>query len=110
MASEQEFGHTVDLSKMTLSAVSDALIEKYGLPTESAGVVITAVDDTGPAKELEGGVVSRIQSDSYELFVYSVDDVGRGVDKMKSFGDETAQFRFSNRGDAYSWLRVAIGK
>ena len=29
---------------------------------------------------------------------------------MKSFGDETAQFRFSNRGDADGWLRVAIDK
>ncbi|MGI9413105.1 MAG: hypothetical protein ACR2PM_05520 [Hyphomicrobiales bacterium] len=110
MASEREFEHTVDLSRMTLSPVSDALIEKYGLPTESAGVVITAVDDAGAAKALEGGVISRIQSNSYELFVYSPDDVSRGITKMKSFGDETAQFRFSNKGDAYGWLRVAIDK
>ena len=102
MAMDQDIHVTVNLSDLQLSPVSDELIAKYDIPTETAGAVITSDG------ELQGGVISRMQSDRYELFVTSPEDVVRGVDKMKGLGDDTALFRFNKRNDSYSWIKVRL--
>ncbi len=102
MAMDQDIHVTVNLSDLQLSPVSEELIQKYDIPTETHGAVITSDGD------LQGGVISRMQSDRYELFVTSPEDVARGVDKMKNLGDDTALFRFNKRNDSYSWIKVRI--
>ncbi len=100
MATTQDIHHTVDLSDLSLEPISPQLIDKYDIPTETAGAVITSSGD------LEGGVISRMQSDSYELFVTSPGDITRGIEKMKSLGDGAALFRFNRHNDSYSWIKV----
>lgn len=102
MTTTQNIHQTVDLSDLSLEPISPQLIDRYHIPTETAGAVITSGGD------LEGGVISRMQSDSYELFVTSPNDIMRGIAKMKSLGDEAALFRFNRHNDSYSWIKVRI--
>ena len=81
MASEHEFGHTVDLSKMTLSPVSDALIEKIW---SADGVRRCCYHSDRRLRSCQGARRRGRQQnpvDSLRTLRLSVDDVGRGIDK-----------------------------
>ena len=111
MVADQEYALTLSLSNLKLVPLTKELMSQYDIPTESSGVVLVSFDEKeagDKADEVVGGLVSRIQSDSYEMFVTSPDDVERGVEAMKRLGDKTAFFRVTKAGETYNWIRVRL--
>ena len=56
MATTQDIHHTVDLSDLSLEPISPQMIDKYDIPTETAGAVITSRWRSGRWCDLENAV------------------------------------------------------
>jgi serine protease Do len=82
-----------------LAPLTDDLRTKYGLKAETKGVVVTEVDPASPAAEKgikAGDVIVEIAQEP----VASVDDITKGIDKVKSAGSKQVLLRLEgSKGD-----------
>lgn len=110
MSLQEHNPSTVELDALELSPVTEELRSKYSIPTESTGAVIVSGSGAvaSPHASLEGCVISRVESDQYEAFVASPDDLTTGVQAMKSLGDKAASIRVLGPDNRYRWVRVLI--
>jgi serine protease Do len=75
-----------------LAPLSDDLRTKYGLNADAKGVVVTEVDPASPAAEKgikAGDVIVEIAQEP----VTSVDDIIKGIDKVKTAGGKAVLLR-----------------
>jgi len=82
-----------------LAPLSDDLRTKYGLNADAKGVVVTEVDPASPAAEKgikAGDVIVEIAQEP----VTSVDDITKGIDKVKTAGGKAVLLRLEGgKGD-----------
>jgi len=82
-----------------LAPLTDDLRTKYGLKADAKGVVVTEVDPASPAAEKgikAGDVIVEIAQEP----VASVDDITKGIDKVKNAGGKAVLLRLEGgKGD-----------
>jgi len=92
--------------------VTEELVQKYAIPSGARGAVILlgeSAQDVAEMAALEGSVVSRVESDHFEKFVTSPDELMGGIEAVKALGDSAASFRVLGQDNRYKWVRVHLG-
>ena len=108
MATGQSDSGDISVSRLSFSPVTQELIERYSIPVGSTGAVILPKDGGDGASALEGAVVSRVESDRFERFVTSPDELASGIESIKGLGDRAASFRVLGQDNRYRWVRVNL--
>ena len=90
--SPPRLGALIAACGLGLAPLTDDLRTKYGLKAETKGVVVTEVDPASPAAEKgikAGDVIVEIAQEP----VASVDDIAKGIDKVKNAGSKQVLLR-----------------
>jgi serine protease Do len=98
----------VDLLGVKLSAITDELRQKYEIPKDATGVVVTEVDAEGPGAETDlrpGDVIVEVDQKP----VTSPEDVGLRVKAAQDNGYRVVTL-LVNRGGDFQWIAPKIGK
>lgn len=99
---------TIDLLGVKLSAITDELRQKYGIPKDATGVVVTDVAAGGPAAEKDlrpGDVIAEVDQKA----VASAEDVGLRVKSAQDNGYRVVTLLVNRAGD-FQWIALKIGQ
>ncbi|HNB25624.1 MAG TPA: DegQ family serine endoprotease [Alphaproteobacteria bacterium] len=99
---------TVDVLGVKLSAITDELKQKFEIPDDATGVVVTEVDAQGPGAENDlrvGDVIVEVDQKP----VNSPDDVAQRVKAAQDNGYRVVTL-LVNRGGDFQWIAPKIGK
>jgi serine protease Do len=90
-----------------LAPLTDDLRAKYGLDAGTKGVVVTEVDPASPAAEKgvkAGDVIVEIAQEP----VASIDDVTKGIDKVKNAGGKAVLLRLEGGGGDMRFVALPL--
>ncbi len=99
---------TVELLGVKLSAITDELRQKFEIPDDATGVVVTEVDAGGSGAETDlraGDVIVEVDQKP----VNSPDDVAQRVKAAQDNGYRVVTL-LVNRGGDFQWIAPKIGK
>jgi serine protease Do len=93
---------------LVLAPLTDELREKNGLGKEVKGVIVLEVDPASPAAEKgvkAGDVIVEVAQDA----VSSVDDITKGIDKVKKAGRKAVLLRLeSSKGGGLRFVAIPV--
>jgi len=99
---------TIDLLGVKLSAINDDLRQKFEIPADAAGVVVTEVAEGGPGAETDlrpGDVIVEVDQKP----VNSPEEVEQRVKAAQDNGYRVVTL-LVNRGGDFQWIAPKIGK
>jgi len=100
--------HAVDALGLKLSAITPKVAEKFNLGKTTKGVVVTKVEETGPAAEKgvrAGDVIVEVSQEE----VTSPDDISRKVADAKKAGRKSVLLLLEGQG-GLRFVAIRIGK
>jgi serine protease Do len=98
----------IDSLGLALTAIDDKARAKYSLPSDAEGVVVTDVDQSGPAAEKDlrpGDLIVEVDQKA----VKSPGDVRDRVKSAQDNGYRVVTLLVNRKGD-FQWVAVKIGK
>jgi len=104
----QDQGGRIDSLGLALAAIDDKARQKYSLADDAEGVLVTDVDQQGPAAEKDlrpGDVIVEVDQKA----VKSPGDVRERVKSAEDNGYRVVTLLVNRKGD-FQWVAVKIGK
>jgi len=101
-------GNKIDSLGVALATLDDSSRQKFGLPSDAEGVLVTDVDQSGPAAEKDlrpGDVIVEVDQKA----VKSPGDVRDRVKSAQDNGYRVVTLLVNRKGD-FQWVAVKIGK
>jgi serine protease Do len=92
---------------LVLAPLTDELREKNGLGKDVKGVIVLEVDPASPAAEKgikTGDVIVEVAQDT----VTSVDDVSKGIDKVKKAGRKAVLLRLESGQGGLRFVAIPV--